>query len=693
MHGRSLVRTLDVGVIVIVTIAIMLLGLLAWAARAMDRTAFETETVIVHRQLGRLVAEFRSDVVQSAANGPAWIAARPQQRAILRILAGQPIFEMREGSRVAQLLSDRLTSERLRNALAALRKLDEKRLRVDFALIGPAGDESLALITQQPGNDAAGGLLVSILDFAALSVELEAHSINPKPVVPVRLASDGWDGRVMLSGYSGDAVAVLGWDSSRFSDRISTYVMPALAIILAIGLAVLMTLRHYWTEARDGFIRDFKAVEAVAYTDSLTGLANRRALFEHLKANMPADKPFAPVSVLMLDLDGLKWVNDNIGHQAGDRVLAQAGAVFRRELGEDGFIARLGGDEFTAVLPGDIIGDELQRLYTHLADSLREHISIEGGIQIGVSVGAVASSRVSGSGEELLRLADLAVYAAKAAGRGMALSYDPGMKQEKAYRKTVERELRAAIVDKSLYLAHQPIVDALSGRILGYESLVRWQHPTRGTIAPVDFIPIAEQSDLIVAIGNYVLEMALQELGPLGNCYISVNATGRQLLSANFVSLVENLLETHRIAPGRLCLELTETSLITERERVSDIMAQLSALGVKFAIDDFGAGYSSLSYLLQFKFDILKIDRDFIVSLDAKPEAPMIVTSIVSLARSLGMKVVGEGIETPAQQRFLASAGCNALQGYMFGKPLPLSKLELSPHMTNLDEQNRFQAA
>ena len=693
MHGRSLVRTLDAGVVVIVTIAIALLGLLAWAARAMDRTAFDTETVIVHRQLGRLVSEFRTDVAQTAGNGSAWVAGRPQQHAILRVVGDKPDFEMREGSRIAQLLADPVTDQRLRDALLALRRLDQKRQRVDFALIGPAGDESLALIAQQPGADETSGLLVSIVDFAALSIELEALSINLKPVVPTGLASRNWDGRVLLSGYSGDTIAALGWDSSRFSDRISTYVMPVLAAILAIGLAVLMTLRHYWKEARDGFLRDFKAVEAVAYTDALTGLANRRALFEHLKKVAPANAPFAPLTVLMLDLDGLKWVNDNIGHQAGDRVLAQASAVFRRELGENGFIARLGGDEFTAVLPGIVIGDTLQRLYSHLAESLREHISIEGGIQIGVSVGAAASSQASGGGEDLLRLADLAVYAAKAAGRGMALCYDPSMKQEKAYRKTVERELRAAMATKALYLAHQPIVDALSGRVLGYESLVRWLHPTRGTIAPVEFIPIAEQSDLIVAIGNYVLDLALQELGPVGNCRISVNATGRQLLSENFVALVGELLEKHRIAPGRLCLELTETSLITERERVAEIMSELKTVGVKFAIDDFGAGYSSLNYLLQFKFDVLKIDRDFIVSLDAKPEAPMIVTSIVSLARSLGMQVVGEGIETPAQQRFLASAGCNALQGYMFGKPLPLSKLELGDDMTNPGTQTRIQAA
>ncbi len=678
MHGRSLVRTLDAGVVVIVTIAIVLLCLLAWAARSMDQTSFETEAVIVQRQLGRLVLDFRSELPAASAAAGHWIEERPQAHAILTGPAMQPAVLATPGSRVAALLSDKASSLRLQQARELLAKLDPQRKRTDFVVIGPAGDESLALISQVESAEGLPGLAVSVVDFSELSIDLEAVSIALRPLVVADEAAKSTNGRVTLAGVSGDTIAALAWKSRRASSVISTTILPILACCLVLGLAALMMLRHYWRVARDGFLQELRVVEKIAHSDALTGLPNRRALFEHLNKVAPADQRFPAVSVLVLDLDGFKWVNDTGGHQAGDRVLAQAGQAFSEELPEGGFLARLGGDEFVVVLPGVYAGDALARLHDNFSAALRERVSLPGGLPIGVSIGAVSSAHYACDGEELLRLADLAVYSAKAAGRGVAVSYDPGMKLEKEYRRAVERDLRAAMLDKALFLAHQPIVEALDGKIIGYESLVRWQHPVRGVVSPADFIPIAEQSDLIVGIGNYVLDLALRELGPLGDLRISVNATGRQLLSENFETTVINLLRLHGVEPRRLCLELTETSLITERERVAEVMAALQAIGVKFAIDDFGVGYSSLSYLLRFKFDVLKIDRDFIASLDDKPEAPMIVTAIVALARSLGMQVVGEGIETAAQHRFLASAGCNALQGYLFGKPGPVSELDIA---------------
>ncbi len=616
MHGRSLVRTLDAGVIVIVTIAIALLCLLAWTTRSMDRMSFENESSIVRRELGKLIAEFRSELPEPAARTAEWVDARPQVRAALVKKPEGYHFQSRAGSRIAALLHDDLSESRLRQAHAALAKLDPQRRRVDFVLIGPAGDESLALLAQMPGTAAEADLAVALVDLSALAIDLEMVSIGLLPLVGSEEVPKSTNGRITIDGVSGETIATLAWNSKRVSTVISHTILPILAGCLAVGLTVLMMLRHYWSVARDGFVKDLKTVEAIAHTDALTGLPNRRALFEHLRKAAPPTEAFPPITVLMLDLDGFKWINDHVGHQAGDRVLAQAAGVFRDEIGKSGFVARIGGDEFIAVLPGVIIGSALQSLHRHLTENLRERVPVEGGVQIGVSIGAASSADYTGDGEDLMKLADLAVYSAKAAGRGIAMAYEPSMKQEKAYRRNVERELRGAMLTNSLFLAHQPIVDALSGTVLGYESLVRWQHPARGVISPGEFIPIAEKSDLIVTIGNYVLDRALLELGSRGQCRISVNATGRQLLSENFVVTVQNLLKRHGVDAGRLCLELTETSLITERDRVAEVMAELQGLGVKFAIDDFGAGYSSLNYLLRFKFDVLKIDRDFIIGLD-----------------------------------------------------------------------------
>lgn len=676
MHGRSLVRTLDAGVMVIVTAAIALLGLLSWAARSMDRTTFETESKIVQRHLGQLAAEFRAELPNAAVYSALWLGQRPQHRAILRKSAGQTVADVQDNGRIGGLLKQPTSAARLARVLDGLPRLDLRKQRTDFVLLGPQGDESLALISLLPGSDETNALAIGLVDYAAMTSALDPLSIHLLPVSVQEDVPTSANGQIHLTGFSDEVIAVLPWSGRRVSTMVSGFVMPVLAVILLIGLSVLMILRHHWSIARDGFLKELKSVETIAHTDALTGLPNRRALFDHLRKVAPSTMPYGSVTVMMLDLDGFKWVNDYIGHQAGDRVLAQAAAVFRDELGTGGFVARLGGDEFVAIIPGDVTGKALQNLHAHLAEVLRQRISAENGVQIGVSIGAAASGEFCGDGEDLLRLADLAVYSAKAAGRGVAMAYDPSMKQEKAYRRNTERELKAALLTGSIFLAHQPIVDALSGNVLGYESLARWQHPVRGVIAPGEFIPIAEQSDLIVSLGRYVLDHALAELGPKDGCRISVNATGRQLLSENFVTTVRELLARHKVEPQRLCLELTETSLITDRDRVAEVMADLQAHGVRFAIDDFGAGYSSLNYLLRFKFDVLKIDRDFILDLDDKPEAPMIVTSIVALARSLGMKVVGEGIETPAQHRFLASAGCTALQGFLFGKPMPIGQLD-----------------
>ncbi|MCA1998500.1 MAG: bifunctional diguanylate cyclase/phosphodiesterase [Hyphomicrobiales bacterium] len=674
MGGRSMVRLLDFAVAGLFVLALTILGLFTWAARVADRNAFAIETQIVGRELGRAVEQFRNDLPNGLVDRARWQGVARETRLVMADTAREspPVGT----GRFAGLLADPATRARIDELRAAFARVEPGRGHVEFIRLGPPGGETLALVARigRPGEHPA--LAFELVDLPAMAAALETLSIELFPVTGPYAEPEAANGRLELAGLGGEIVGRLFWRGQRLAAIASRQILPALVAILCAASVILFLMRRRWRNARETFERDLERVEQMAGTDTLTGLPNRRALFRHLAAVAPPAQTYPPITVMMLDLDGFKWVNDTLGHEAGDRLLVQAAAVFRAELGPETFLARLGGDEFVAVVPGEIVGGALTRLHAHLSETLRRRVpSSLAGMPVGVSIGAVSSVAEGGSGEHLLSLADIAVYAAKAAGRGAAVSYDGSMEVEKAFRRSLERDLRAAVLTRELRVHHQPIVEALSGKVVGYESLVRWQHPFRGLLMPSEFIPLAEDTDLIVEIGNAVLNQALEELGPVGDCRISVNTTGRQLISPGFVDHVKALLVRHGVAPRRLCLELTETSLITDGARVGAVLTALRAHGVRIAIDDFGTGYSSLSYLMRFTFDTLKLDRTFIAALDDKPESPTIVTSITALARSLGMEIVGEGVETVQQQIFLAAAGVTYLQGYLFGRPVPLDRL------------------
>lgn len=679
MPARTMIRTLDTAVIGLVVLAIAILGLFAWAARVADRHAFATESTIVGRELQREVDLFRAALPRSLDERPRWLGEAPNVRVILPADPASPAAADAE-TMIGSLVSAPGTSERFTHLLRALRRFDGAARQPEFLLVGPPKGETLAIAALLPGTGSERAVALELADQARIAEQLRAFAIELRPFTAPGAIAEGANGHIVLAGYDGNAIGSLAWTGRRIAAEGTRQVLPALIGAVFLSTFVLLGLRRHWQAAKARFEHDIEAVEHMAGTDPLTGLPNRRALFRHLAKVAPATAPFAPITVMMLDLDGFKWINDQFGHETGDRVIQQAASVFRAELGTEAFVARLGGDEFVVIIPGTLGSRALMRLYESLTEAMRRGIAVaRSGVGIGLSIGAVTSIDNPGDGEDLLKKADLAVYATKAGGRGSATLYNPAMKSGKNYRRQLERELRAALLTRDIVVHHQPIVEALSGRVVGYETLVRWRHPYRGLLSPAEFIPHVEDSDLIVGIGAAVLEQALEELGPLDNCRISVNATGRQLLSPGFADHVREALARHGVAPERLCIELTETSFVLEADRLAEVMRNLRASGVKFAIDDFGVGYSSLSYLLRFRFDILKIDRDFIIALDDKPESPMIVTSIVSLARSLGMQVVGEGIETLAQHRFLASAGCTMLQGFLFGAPRPVGELGLAP--------------
>jgi diguanylate cyclase (GGDEF)-like protein/PAS domain S-box-containing protein len=422
-------------------------------------------------------------------------------------------------------------------------------------------------------------------------------------------------------------------------------------------------------------------LEHQAFHDSLTGLANRALLRDRLEQALARSRRSAvPVAVLFCDLDGFKMINDTLGHDMGDLLLVDVARRLEQGLREGDTAARIGGDEFAVVVDVATPGDAVD-LAERLLDSVREPFVVEGReILARASIGIADSSGDALNADELLCRADIAMYAAKARGRDRIQSFEPVMQTELSARHLLHGDLRhAVLLDGALVLHYQPILDLETRAIDSVEALVRWNHPTRGLVPPDEFIPMAEETGLIVDIGRYVLReacwqtMQWRTLAGADNLCISVNVSSHQLYDGHFISDVEAALRDSGLPPSSLILELTESSLLSDTSRVHHRLATLRALGVRVAIDDFGTGYSSLSYLRSFPIDFLKIDRSFVNELGgvSNDQGRALVRSIISIGHNLNLLVIAEGIEHASQLDELIAAGCDFGQGYFFGYPTP----------------------
>ncbi len=413
----------------------------------------------------------------------------------------------------------------------------------------------------------------------------------------------------------------------------------------------------------------------LARHDSLTGLPNRTQFQDALTAACGGDAPFA---LHCLDLDGFKAVNDTLGHAAGDSLLVAVAGRLRACLRDDDVVARLGGDEFAVlqvgVLPGEVPGavaEGAAALAQRVIDRIAEPYQLgELSASIGVSVGIALRDNAGQTKEDLLRGADLALYHSKSKGRGVWHIFEAAMAARAHARHTLLAELRHAIAHDELVLDFQPIVDLATGAITGAEALVRWLHPQRGRISPAEFIPAAEESGLIVALGEWVLHRACTEAASwCGTARLAVNLSPVQFRDPGLLPLVDAVLAQTGLPAERLELEITESVFLDTQETTLACLNALRARGIHIALDDFGTGYSSLSYLRSFPFDRVKIDQSFIRDLGVNNEAAAIVHAIVDMASSLGMRTTGEGVETQSQADLLALTGCGQVQGYLFGRP------------------------
>ncbi|WP_439574120.1 sensor domain-containing protein [Phreatobacter sp.] len=421
-----------------------------------------------------------------------------------------------------------------------------------------------------------------------------------------------------------------------------------------------------------------RQLEELAYSDPLTGLANR-ALFKRQLASV-LDACFrqgTASSLMLIDLDRFKEVNDSLGHAAGDELLTRVAIRLRDALGPQAFIARLGGDEFAVIPQRGDAGQDMLELGETIVEALTGPIDLANGEAfVGATVGVANLPEDGSTVDDAMRNADLALYMAKEAGRGRAMVFAPAYAQAVEQRLDLGRHLRHAVDAGTLHAHYQAQVELATNKVVGFESLLRWNHPERGPISPAEFIPVAESSGLIVDLGLWVLrESCRQARSWLDQGYptrtVSVNVSPAQFWNMDFETAVSAVLAETGLPPNLLCLELTESLFLDHSEhRLNRTLSALVGLGVRLALDDFGSGYSSLGYLTRLPFDRLKVDRSFVEGVATRPEKRKLLGGIIALSRGLGLTVVAEGAERQSEVRVLAELGCDLVQGFVFARPV-----------------------
>lgn len=427
--------------------------------------------------------------------------------------------------------------------------------------------------------------------------------------------------------------------------------------------------------------RQLRASEAhathIAYHDTLTGLPSR-AHFNRMVEDVDNRLHGRTMAAFFLDLNQFKAVNDLSGHKIGDELLKRTARLLKWIIGDNAFVGRLGGDEFIAFKPVADKEEALQ-LGRRLAHEISQPFISNGHtVASGVSVGIAMHPDHGDTHEELMRRADVAMYKSKAAGNCEPVMFDPVFELETVMRHTLKHELSNAIENEEMKVYLQPIVDAQTQKIIGAEALARWCHPTRGVIEPNEFIPIAEESGFIVELGDWVLRTAVMAIKPWSELFLSVNLSPVQFKDSILIERVFAALDDTDFDPKRLELEVTEGLLIYDTNAARKVIDTFKSRGIHIVLDDFGTGYSSLAYIQNFPFDKIKIDRSFVADIDRNPQSAAVVQCVVYLATTLGMIVTAEGIETDTHEALLKSIGCHTMQGFKYGRPVPVSEFAMS---------------
>ncbi|KAA5930285.1 MULTISPECIES: bifunctional diguanylate cyclase/phosphodiesterase [Pantoea] len=590
----------------------------------------------------------------------------------------------REGQPFSAAESDPLIGEVLQNTL-----IQEPRRQdnADYARITQRAAALAVGNIQRDSDDLPRFRLVSLkfLDDGYLASLAERNQLEGLHFSDGSSQS-GTSARYLLIAQAGDPVGYLNWIPSRPGAQMLRTIGPSTGLaVLAISLLCLYMVRRLWNSSvnlSQSMLR-LGASEAqaqhLAFHDVLTGLPNRALVEDRLtQALALATRNDQRVALLLIDLDRFKAVNDTHGHHAGDELIIAVAQRLSRIVRASDTVGRIGGDEFIVVMPEvDNIG-QVNSLAQRMIDELAQPFTLFGSnVWSGASIGLALAPKDGIDRLELMRKADIALYEAKSGGRGRFRQFERAMDESVQTRQSIAADLRTALQTRQgLEVWYQPLMDVGGQQMVGIEALLRWHHPTRGLIAPGEFIAIAEETGLIIPLGEWVLAEACATQQRFPELLVAVNVSPVQFRSSGFVERVMTIVGEHGGDPKRLELEITEGVLIEDEREAREIIVSLREAGLRIALDDFGTGYSSLNYLSTFPVDKIKIDRSFTQSLGVAENSVAIVESVVKLGHAMGLMVTAEGVETVGQMSALADAGCNQLQGYLFSQAVPADQLE-----------------
>lgn len=519
-------------------------------------------------------------------------------------------------------------------------------------------------------------LIVSVrfLDGAFLK-DLSAKNLIAAPRFSHAPLAQPGEEMLPLSSEHG-VIGYFFWRPELPGTRLLKVLGPLTALAVALMIACMAMLARWLRRAMVELQASEAQAQHLAFHDVLTGLPNRALFSDRLEQALARARRGERVTVLALDLDRFKQVNDTLGHHAGDTLIREFARRLVQLMRETDTVARLGGDEFAVIL-GSRNDTDIQVVCERILEAVRSPFELHGGhVFIGVSIGVIHAPEASCDRIELLRKADITLYRAKAEGRNCFRVFTEEMDETVRLRGGIEEDLRSALATGAgLQLFYQPQVAGADHRIVGLEALVRWQHPSRGLLLPSHFVPIAEECGLIRQLGDWVLKETCAASKRWPNLFIAVNLSPVQFRSACFADRLIALVRECDADPRQIELEVTESVLLDDNESVRRALSTLRAFGFRIALDDFGTGYSSISYLQRFEVDKIKIDKSFIQHLGQRDDSAAIITAVVSLGHAMGLSVVAEGVETEDQRRFLASAGCNGMQGYLFSRALPENEI------------------
>lgn len=508
-------------------------------------------------------------------------------------------------------------------------------------------------------------LLASLSEFAQLP---DIHLSESDTADFQRLALRDPEGRILCH---------LAWRPAESASRRLVALAPVFIISVLIILGVTAVVLSRAFRASEELTLSEARSRQAALHDPLSGLPNRlyfdKLARERLSSALEKD---ALCALLYLDIDHFKEVNDTLGHPVGDALIVEIGERLRQAIGSGDVVARISGDEFLVLLVGRKNREEVVATCRRLIDRLTHDVVVEGNsLPITVSMGVTFSPTDGTDLVQLLRRADIALYQAKDQGRNRCIVFEQSMDDAINIRRKLEAEMRRALECEEFYLDYQPVMLRDGHSFAGVEALIRWRHPERGKLLPGAFLPVAEGTDLMWRIGAWVLKTAMRDALAWPHLTVAVNVSASQLRHPDFVPCVRRILKELDFPAERLELEVTEAVLMDHSAVAKRIFNELRALGLHIALDDFGTGFSSLSYLRQFRFDKFKIDRSFVTNVETESESAAIVRSLVGLGEALGMTITAEGIETETQFHFLQTAGCDYMQGYYFGRPMPAAMI------------------